>query len=181
MQNPFANSLQTSNAPSINPIKPKPVNHSYSQNAPFDKWKQDTDLALSWGCKESYIFQPAFTSIKDHKILVWIGSNRCNFRDVGTSGRRRGWGRRIEIKQWAKRNEKGSPHPPQPQASSNPLLNKEGSAICDWFLELFSERRVSPCQDSTTCIHFRNFDLTKSHINAFWCSIVWHNVDLNTL
>jgi hypothetical protein len=41
----------------------------------------------------------------------------------------------------AERNEKGSP---QPQASSDPLLNKEGSAICDWFLKLFSH-----CQDST--------------------------------
>jgi hypothetical protein len=28
-------------------------------------------------------------------------------------------------------------------------LNKEGSAICDWFLKLFSQRRVSPCQAST--------------------------------
>ncbi len=46
------------------------------------------------------------------------------------------------------KDEKGSPHPPQSQASSYHLLNKEGSAICDWFLELFSERRVSPCQDS---------------------------------
>ncbi len=39
VQNPVANSLQTSNAPSINPIRPKPVNCSYSQNAPFDKMK----------------------------------------------------------------------------------------------------------------------------------------------
>ncbi len=46
-------------------------------------------------------------------------------------------------------NKKGSPTHPQPQASSHPLLNKEGSVNCDWFLELFSERRVSPCQDST--------------------------------
>ncbi len=43
----------------------------------------------------------------------------------------------------AERNEKGSPTHSQPQASSNPLLNKDGSAICDWFLELL------PCQDST--------------------------------
>ncbi len=35
------------------------------------------------------------------------------------------------------------PTDPQPQASSHPLLNKEGSTLCDWFLELFSERIVS--------------------------------------
>ncbi len=30
VQNPFANSLQSSGAPSINPTKSKPINHSYS-------------------------------------------------------------------------------------------------------------------------------------------------------
>jgi hypothetical protein len=39
---------------------------------------------------------------------------------------------------------------PQSQASSSPLFEQEGSAICDQFYELISERRVSPCQDSTT-------------------------------
>ncbi len=39
VQNPFVNSLQSSNASSINPTKPKPVNHSFSQNAPFDTMK----------------------------------------------------------------------------------------------------------------------------------------------
>jgi hypothetical protein len=32
---------------------------------------------------------------------------------------------------------------------SSPLFEQEGSAICDWFYELISERRVLPCQDST--------------------------------
>ncbi len=62
----------------------------------------------------------------------------------------------------AERNEKGSPHPPQPQASSHPLLNKEVSAICDQFLLLFSERRVSPCQDSTLLLGTIEITLYKS-------------------
>jgi hypothetical protein len=38
---------------------------------------------------------------------------------------------------------------PQSQASSNPLFEQEGSAICDRFYEVLFKRRVSPCQDST--------------------------------
>ncbi len=34
-------------------------------------------------------------------------------------------------------------HTPQSQASSSPLFEQEGSAICDRFYELISERRVS--------------------------------------
>ncbi len=45
------------------------------------------------------------------------------------------------LKQEQKGMKRVPPTHPQPQASSHPLLNKEGSAICDWFLELFSERR----------------------------------------
>ncbi len=41
---------------------------------------------------------------------------------------------------------------PQSQASSIPLFEQEGSAICDWFCELFSKGRVSPRQDSTVVI-----------------------------
>jgi hypothetical protein len=51
------------------------------------------------------------------------------------------------------KDKKGSPTHPQPQASSIPLFEQEGSAICDWFCELFSKRRVSPCQDSTKTTH----------------------------
>jgi hypothetical protein len=60
---------------------------------------------------------------------------------LGVSGRRDT--KEVEVegtKTRAQRNEKGSPTHPQPQASSHPLLNKEGSAICHWFLELFSQR-----------------------------------------
>jgi hypothetical protein len=39
MKNPFANSLQASNVSSINPIRPKPMNRSYSQNARLDTMK----------------------------------------------------------------------------------------------------------------------------------------------
>ncbi len=43
---------------------------------------------------------------------------------------------------------------PQSQSSSSPLFEQKGSAICDWFYELISERRVSPCQDSTEMLKF---------------------------
>ncbi len=109
------------------------------------KWKQDTDLALSWGAKRESIFHPAFPSIKNHKILVWIGSNRRDFRDVGTP-------KRLRQKE-QKQRQNGIKKVPPTRLNHRPrhilFLNKEGSAICDWFLELFSERRVFPCQDST--------------------------------
>jgi hypothetical protein len=72
---------------------------------------------------------------------------------LGVSGRQEAKEVEVEkLKKLAERNEKGSPTHPNHRALSHPLLAKEGSAICDQFLELFSERRVSPCQDSTNGI-----------------------------
>ncbi len=148
MQNPFAISLQTSNASSINPVRSKPVNRSYSQNAPFDTKKTRHRFSPLGGYNE----------IVNHQSRHRLSWNALNLgldpelwaQFLGVSGC---WGaKEVEVegtKTRAKRNEKGSPTHPQPQASSHPILNKEGSAICDWFLVPFSERRVSPCQDST--------------------------------
>ncbi len=47
-----------------------------------------THILLSWGCEESFIFCPASSSIKNHKILVWI---RGVDATPGVSGRRRSW------------------------------------------------------------------------------------------
>ncbi len=51
-------------------------------------------------------------------------------------------------------SQKGFPHPPQSQASSLPLFDQEGSAICDWFSELISKGKVSPRQESTKMFFF---------------------------
>ncbi len=129
------------------------MNHSYSQNAPFDKWKQYKYLALSWTSKVKDIF--SIRNFHQSKtIKSWSGSGVID-ATLGVLGRRDAEEVEAEgTKTRAERNEKGSSHPPQPQAWPYPLLNKEGSAICDWFLELFSERRVLPCQDSTPSPNF---------------------------
>ncbi len=44
LQNPFANSLQTSDAASINSTKSKTRESLLFPNALFDKWKQGTDF-----------------------------------------------------------------------------------------------------------------------------------------
>ncbi len=53
------------------------------------------------------------------------------------------------------RREKGKRYPLptlQSQASSYPLFDLEGSAICDLLFELFLKGRVSPFKDSTGTI-----------------------------
>jgi hypothetical protein len=72
VQNPFANSLQSSNAPSINPTRPKPMNRSYSQNAPFDTMKTRHRFSPLGGCKESLFLSPDIKSIEMHQIQLWI-------------------------------------------------------------------------------------------------------------
>ncbi len=114
-QNPFANSLQTSNAPSINPSKSKPVNHSYSQNAPFDKMKTRHRFNPFLGVQRGFI----------HKFRHQFSRNALNLgldpelgAILGVSGRR--GTKKVEVEETktrAERNEKGSPYPPQPQAS----------------------------------------------------------------
>ncbi len=88
----LANSLQTRIAPSIKPSKSKPVNCSHSQNAPFIKWKQDTDLALSWGCKERPIIS-IWHSHQSKTIKSWSGSGVMG-ATFWVSRRWRGLGRR---------------------------------------------------------------------------------------
>ncbi len=51
VQNPFANSLQTSSAPPIQPTKSKTREPFLFPNAPFDRWKQDTDFILLLGIR----------------------------------------------------------------------------------------------------------------------------------
>ncbi len=65
---PFANSLQSSNASSVNPSKPKPVNCSYSQNASFDTMKTRHRFSPLGGCKEEFIFDSRY----------WINRNASN-------------------------------------------------------------------------------------------------------
>jgi hypothetical protein len=48
-------SLQTSNAPHLSPINHKPMNHSYFQNAPFDKMKTRHRFSPFGGSRESFI------------------------------------------------------------------------------------------------------------------------------
>ncbi len=47
------------------------------------------------------------------------------------------------LKNKAKGNERFSPPKPQSQASTIPLFEQEGSAICDLFSELFSEESLA--------------------------------------
>ncbi len=72
VQNPFADPLQSSDASSINPIRPKPMNHSYSQIALFDTMKIRHRFCPHVGAKREFIFRRSFSLIKNHKILVWI-------------------------------------------------------------------------------------------------------------
>ncbi len=58
--------------------------------------------------------------------------------------------RQEELKQDQERIKRVPLPTPQSQASSIPLFEQEGSAICDRLYELFSKGRVSPCQDSTS-------------------------------
>ncbi len=71
---------------------------------------------------------------------------------------RMGW---KELKQDG-RKDKRFPLPTlQSQASSYPLFDSEGSAICDLLFELFLNGRVSPFKDSTrmiSCNEIKYFD-----------------------
>ncbi len=52
VQNPFANSLQSSGASSLNPTKSKIHKPFLFPDAPNDKWKQDMNFdSFYWGCR----------------------------------------------------------------------------------------------------------------------------------
>ncbi len=87
VQNPFADPLQTSNAPHLSPIKHKPMNRSYSQNALFDKMKTRHRFSHFGGARE-FIWQRHLVKIH-HQI------------DVGPWGQRlRCWGIRTSRCNW---------------------------------------------------------------------------------
>ncbi len=108
MQKPFANSLQTSNAPSINPIKSKPLNRSYSQNALFDKMKTRHRFSALLGVRRGSIFSIR-QSHQSKTIKSWSGTGVIG-AILGVSGHRDA--KEVEAegtKTRAERNEKGSP------------------------------------------------------------------------
>jgi hypothetical protein len=108
VQNPFVKSLQSSDASSINPIRPKPLNRSYSQNAPFDTMKIRHRFCPHGVRRELY-----FSIRHSHQskiIRSWSGFGGCGHSSsgIGTPKRLR-W---KKLKQWAERNAKGSPPTP---------------------------------------------------------------------
>ncbi len=117
---------------------------------PVDTMKKRHRFCPHGGAKRFFIFLCSRSLVKNHDILVWSGlvwgvGVVSGWRDVRTLKRLR----QKELKQWTERNKRVPPPIPNHRASSRFLLNKEGSAICDWFPKLFSQRRVSLRQDST--------------------------------
>ncbi len=107
MQNLFANSLQTSNAPSINPIRPKPVNLSYSQNASFDKVKTRHRFSPFFGVQREFISKSRhLNQLKCIKFCSGFGGAGAV---PGMSGHRWGWAEGT--KTMSGKELKRSPHP----------------------------------------------------------------------
>ncbi len=85
LQNPFANSLQTSDAPSINPTKPKTHEPFLFPNAPFDKWKQDIDFdSFIGGAKrELWLDSTAVISSSDRRLAPEVKVRATGPQDIG--------------------------------------------------------------------------------------------------
>ncbi len=107
---PSPTHLQTSDAPSTNPTKPKTHKLFLFPNAPFDKWKQDIDFdSFIGGARRALTMTRIVTLVKDHQISLWIW--RLRYRsghDRRPRSRKGGCWRGLKIKQ---RRIRGFPHP----------------------------------------------------------------------
>ncbi len=128
--------------PSTQP-SPKPVNHPYFQMPLLTNENKTQILILLLDVRRvPWLDTMEMTSRSSLGPHLTPGAKVpvLGHQDVGTRWRKR----QKELKQDLRDDEKVPLPTLWSQASSYPLFEQEGSAICDLLFELFSQRRVLP-------------------------------------